>query len=165
MKKIKELAAKYEVTEETIITLLEGLKLSHGTQVQFNISELGGMGQWQSGMVMVGDMFNYGLKDKVNRLCTELAGLIDLLKDEKKESDKSSERRSLASFKGSQNGVHYAYFASENLLEIEEDGKITKYDTTGYSLGGVQQSQQGNEKKLSFTYPGGTASVKDFKKL
>ncbi len=54
MKKIKEIASKYQVSEETVRTLLEGLKVSGGRQVQFNIRELGGMGQWQSGGMVSG---------------------------------------------------------------------------------------------------------------
>ena len=46
-------------------------------QAQFNHPDLGGMGQWsQGGMIMVGDMFNHGLKAQVDALCNELAGLL-----------------------------------------------------------------------------------------
>lgn len=170
MKKIKEIASKYQVSEETVRTLLEGLKVSVGRQVQFNISELGGMGQWQSGgMVMVGDMFNHSLKAKVSELCSELAGLSQTIEEEEKPK-KKAEKQSVASkpsatFKGSQNDSHYAYYANDNLLEIEENGKVTKYNTAGYALSGVQQSQSNSLKNLSFTYPGGTVSLKDLKKV
>ena len=44
---------------------------------QFNIRELGGMGQWSGGgMTQVGDMFNDGLKQKVAALCQDLATLL-----------------------------------------------------------------------------------------
>jgi hypothetical protein len=44
---------------------------------QFNHWELGGGGQWmRGGMTMVGDMFNYGLKSKVDGLCSELSQLL-----------------------------------------------------------------------------------------
>ncbi|WP_428660115.1 hypothetical protein [Runella sp.] len=177
MKKIQEIASKYNVSEETVRTLLEGLKLSGGRQVQFNISELGGMGQWQGGMVMIGDMFNNSLKAKVAELCAELSPLSQtVLEEEKKQeeakpqkknetSKKPAEKRTLASFNGSQNGHRYAYFASEEVLELEEDGKVTKYSTKGYPLSGVQQSQDNGGRSLSFTYPGGTVSAKDLKKV
>ena len=56
--------------------LLTALVAGGGSQAQFNIPELGGMGQWsRGGMVMVGDMFNNALKARVDALCTELAGL------------------------------------------------------------------------------------------
>src|SRR5271155_1234873 len=43
----------------------------------FNHAELGGSGQWmRGGMTMVGDMFNYGLKAKVDGLCSELSQLL-----------------------------------------------------------------------------------------
>jgi hypothetical protein len=170
MKTIKEIASKYRISEETVRTLLEGLKVSGGRQVQFNISELGGMGQWQSGgMVMVGDMFNHGLKTKVSELCSELAGLSQTMEEEEKPK-KKTEKQTIASkpsatFRGSQNDSHYAYYANDDLLEIEENGKVTKYNTAGYALSGVQQSQSNSLKNLSFTYPGGTVSLKDLKKV
>ena len=57
--------------------LLGALAHGNGRQAQFNHPELGGMGQWsQGGMIMVGDMFNQGLKHRVDALCNELAGLL-----------------------------------------------------------------------------------------
>ena len=51
--------------------------VGHGTMAQFNHPELGGMGQWtQSGMTMVGTLFDHGLKARVDALCTELAALL-----------------------------------------------------------------------------------------
>jgi hypothetical protein len=35
------------------------------------------MGQWsRGGMIMIGDMFNQGLKHRVDTLCKELAGFL-----------------------------------------------------------------------------------------
>ncbi|AEI50688.1 hypothetical protein [Runella slithyformis] len=172
MKKIQEIAEKYNVSEQTVRTLLEGLKASGGRQVQFNISELGGMGQWQGGMVMIGDMFNNSLKAKVAELCSELAPLSQSMDEEAKGQDadiaetdrKSVEKRPSASFSGSQNGHQYAYYASENMLEMEQNGQVTRYSTEGYALSGVQQSQDNGGRSLRFSYPGGTVSVNDLKK-
>src|SRR5271168_563054 len=59
------------------MTLLQALVNSNGTMAQFNHWELGGNGQWMlGGMTMVGDMFNYGLKAKVDGLCSELSQLL-----------------------------------------------------------------------------------------
>ena len=58
-------------------TLLAALAAGHGTAAQFSHPELGGMGQWsQGGMLMIGDMFNNALKYRVDQLCTELAGVV-----------------------------------------------------------------------------------------
>lgn len=165
-KLIQDIAAKHNVSEQTVATLLDGLKASGGSQVQFNISELGGMGQWQPGMVMVGDMFNNSLKAKVQRLCEDIASAARSMPREQPTSFTSGITGSgSATFKGSQNSSHYAYYASEKRLMIEHDGKRTFYDTTGYPLTGVQQSQSGHEKRLSFTYPGGTVWLNDLKEV
>src|SRR5271169_3001978 len=59
------------------MTLLQALVNSNGTMAQFSHWELGGGGQWmRGGMTMVGDMFNYGLKAKVDGLCSELSQLL-----------------------------------------------------------------------------------------
>ena len=72
--KVTELAQRYGVSTEAVLTLLQALVHGHGTMAQFDHRELGGRGQWMhGGMVMVGDMFNQALKATVDGLCTELA--------------------------------------------------------------------------------------------
>src|SRR2546422_699970 len=75
--KVTELAQRYGVSTEAVLTLLSALMRGHGTMAQFDHRELGGRGQWMPGrMVMVGDMFNHALKAMVDGLCTELAALL-----------------------------------------------------------------------------------------
>jgi hypothetical protein len=75
--RIEELAQRYSVSTDAVMTLLQALVNSNGTMAQFNHWELGGGGQWmRGGMTMVGDMFNYGLKSKVDGLCSELSQLL-----------------------------------------------------------------------------------------
>ena len=75
--KIDELAQRYGVSTDAVMTLLQALVNSNGTMAQFNHWELGGGGQWMlGGMTMVGDMFNHGLKSKVDGLCSELSQLL-----------------------------------------------------------------------------------------
>jgi Short C-terminal domain len=74
--KIAELAQRYNVSTDAVLTLLYALVNGHGTMAQFDHPEFGGRGQWmQGGMVMVGDMFNHTLKAKVTELCTALVSL------------------------------------------------------------------------------------------
>ena len=76
-RRIDELAQRYSVSTDAVMTLLQALVNSNGTMAQFNHWELGGNGQWMlGGMTMVGDMFNYGLKAKVDGLCSELSQLL-----------------------------------------------------------------------------------------
>jgi Short C-terminal domain len=75
--KVTELAQRYGVSTEAVVTLLQALMYGHGTMAQFDHPEFGGRGQWMpGGMVMVGDMFNQALKATVDGLCTELAALL-----------------------------------------------------------------------------------------
>jgi hypothetical protein len=72
-----ELAAKYQVSPGAVEELIRALRAGGG-QAQFNHPDLGGMGQWAGGnMIMIGDMFNHGLKDRVAKLCQTIAGHLD----------------------------------------------------------------------------------------
>jgi Short C-terminal domain len=75
--RIDELAQRYSVSTDAVVTLLQSLVDGNGTMAQFNHRELGGGGQWmRGGMTMVGDMFNHGLKAKVEGVCSELSQLL-----------------------------------------------------------------------------------------
>jgi hypothetical protein len=70
-------AYRHGFSSAAVAEMLGAVAVGHGNQAQFNHYEFGGMGQWSSGgMVMIGDMFNNGLKARVSSLCQELAGLI-----------------------------------------------------------------------------------------
>jgi len=69
-----QIAAREGLSQGAVEALLTSLAAGGGAQAQFSHPELGGMGQWsQGGMVMVGDMFNNALKAQVDRICTELS--------------------------------------------------------------------------------------------
>src|SRR6202012_2449318 len=73
---IQKIANAHGVSVEAVEILVRALAAGNGAQVQFNHSELGGMGQWsRGGMIMIGDLFNSDLKHKVAQLCEELSPL------------------------------------------------------------------------------------------
>jgi hypothetical protein len=75
--KINDMAQRYGVSVDAVTTLLQAVVNGGGTMAQFYHPELGGGGQWmRGGMTMVGDMFNHGLKAKVDGLCSELSNLL-----------------------------------------------------------------------------------------
>ena len=77
LQKINDLARHYGVSTDAVMTLLQALLNSKGSMAQFDHRELGGAGQWMpGGMTMVGDMFNHGLKAKVDGLCSELSQIL-----------------------------------------------------------------------------------------
>ena len=74
---VDDLARRHGVGSDAVAALLCALELGNGAQVQFNHPDLGGMGQWsQGGMIMIGDMFNQCLKHRVDSLCHEIANLL-----------------------------------------------------------------------------------------
>lgn len=74
---VDDIARRHGFSSEAAVSLLRALAAGHGTQAQFNHPEFGGMGQWsQGGMIMIGDMFNQGLKARVDGLCRDLADLL-----------------------------------------------------------------------------------------
>jgi Short C-terminal domain len=74
---VEETARRYSMSTDAVRAILEALVASGGGMAQFNHPDLGGMGQWSSGgMIMIGDTFNSGLKSRIGALCAELSDLI-----------------------------------------------------------------------------------------
>lgn len=75
--RLSEIANRHGVSFGAVEHLLMAVMAGQGNQAQFNHPDLGGMGQWSlGGMIMVGDMFNNNLKARVDALCTELSNLV-----------------------------------------------------------------------------------------
>jgi hypothetical protein len=175
---IEELARRYFVSVDAVMTLLQAVINGGGTMAQFSHPEFGGSGQWmQGGMTMVGDMFNSALKTKVDSLCSELAGLAT--SQPHLASPAPSQKPGNASLfiadtgnrwwpanldapssTGSQNNVRYAIFPVGKRLAIEINGQMTLYDTMNHQIGGVGQ-QQGPDASLTFTSQFGLVRVAD----
>ncbi len=97
---VTDLAQRYGVSNDAVMCMLDALINGNGTMAQFNHPDFGGSGQWmQGGMTMVGDMFNYGLKSKVEGLCSELSALIA---NQQHELFKPASSQSQSQFQGGQ---------------------------------------------------------------
>jgi hypothetical protein len=59
---------------------------------------------------------------------------------------------------GSQNGMRYAFFPDKQRLLIEQDGKLTTYDSGDHQIGGVSQ-QGGGGSSLTFTSQNGPVDL------
>ena len=126
---LRSLAARYGVSVGAVEVLAHALARSGVRQAQFKHPELGGMGQWQPGMVMIGDMFNHALKARVDGLASELSGLINV-------GNTPGGFEPMAGFEAAwwpsvfgtpdsasgQNDLSYAYFAHSNRLLIRHRG-------------------------------------------
>ncbi len=185
---VDDLAQRYGVGTDAVLTLLRALVAGNGSMAQFSHPELGGMGQWsQGGMTMVGDMFNQGLKARVDGLCAELASLLrgqqaTFSGSYQSQSQSGSGGQSGTSLfvpatggassnwwpadlgwpgaTGAQNDVRYAWFPAARRLAIQIGGRVTVYDTQDHQVGGFSQ-QQGPGSSLTFTSQNGLVRVAD----
>lgn len=159
---VDELADRHGVSREAAATLLQAMVAGGGNQAQFNHVELGGLGQWsRGGMLMIGDMFNHGLKARVAALAEDLAtalrGDVPALTRftaSNMSASRGSGRWPVAlgspASSGSQNDMHYAVFPAMHRLAIERGGQITLYDTADHQIIGFGQ-QQGDGQSLTLT--------------
>lgn len=171
---VDDIARRHAVSVDAVQHLLMAVVAGGSTQAQFNHAELGGMGQWsQGGMIMVGDMFNNGLKARVDALCTELANLVrgaDIFQPALQSQAQfqgdgggvslfvpgafpsgnwwPGELGDAASV-GTQNNLRYAFFPRACRLAIDLGGQVKVYDTGNHQIGGFSQ-QQGGGQSLSF---------------
>ena len=161
---VNDVAQRYNLSQEAVICMLSAVNNGGGRMAQFNCPELGGSGQWmQGGMTMVGNMFNYGLKNTVNNLCSELSNalantqMFPVIPAGSKNSNQwwpADLGRPFSS--GAQNNIRYAVFP--NRLAIELSGQVTVYDSLDNNIGGVSQ-QQGGDTSLTFSSQYGTIAV------
>lgn len=161
---VNDVAQRYNLSQDAVICMLAAVNSGGGSMAQFNCPELGGSGQWmQGGMTMVGDMFNYGLKNTVNNLCAELSNalvntqMFPVVPAGTKNSNQWWPTDLGSPFSsGSQNDIRYAVFP--NRLAIQSNGQVTVYDTLDNNISGVSQ-QQGGDTSLTFSSQYGTIAV------
>ena len=170
---IADLARRHDVGVDAVLTLRGALERGRGEQAQFSHSDLGGMGQWSSrGMIMVGDMFNTGLKARVDALCAELSALVregaistgpaheGLPPGGNWWPDGCGTPRS----SGSQNDTRYAYFPETRRLAIQCGETVELYDTGDHRIFGVSQQRSGGED-LRFTSQRGTVRLDELERV
>jgi hypothetical protein len=104
------------------MTLLQSLVNGNGTMAQFNHRDLGGGGQWmRGGMTMVGDMFNHGLKAKIEGLCSELS---QLLARQRRASSRSRNQAISSSRVATWVQVRSAYLSQRLPLVLRDNGGL-----------------------------------------
>ncbi|PNG26618.1 hypothetical protein CR492_08015 [Methylocella silvestris] len=64
---------------------------------------------------------------------------------------------------GAQNNMRYAFFPQKHRLLIEQDGKLTTYDSGDHQISGVQQS--GGSQPPSFTSQNGPVRLDQLKQI
>jgi hypothetical protein len=174
---IGEIARRHGFSDDAGRAMAAALAAGNGAMAQFHHPELGGMGQWsQGGMLMIGDMFNNGLKANVGALAQALADAMarGALALRPRQSGGGSfggfqaqgfdrwwpEELGEPSSRGAQNGQRYAVFPQARRLAIERGGRVTVHDTGDHRIGGASQ-QQGATSSLTFSSHLGQISLED----
>jgi len=164
--RLADIAARHGISAGAAEALLRALAYSGGSQAQFNHPELGGMGQWQPGMIMIGDMFNSGLKARIEGICQELAGVVrsaPVFVAPPPGSTASATwwpaELGAPSTSGAQNDMAYAYFPAASRLALKNGSLVQLFDTSGFSIYGVSQQQGGPSQTLVFATDRGPMST------
>jgi len=75
---VADLSQRHGFSPDAVTHMLFAVLHGNGSMAQFNHPEFAGSGQWmQGGMLMLGDMFDHGLKARVDALCNDLSGLLE----------------------------------------------------------------------------------------
>ena len=168
---IKDVAARHGFSEGAARALLDAMESSRGAMAQFSHPELGGLVQWsRGGMLMIGDMFNNGLKARLSALADELARSFGA-DAETREPEAGlppmrfetaarwwPEELGEPASAGAQNGIRYAVFPDKKRLAVERDGRLSIRDTGENQISGVSQSQ-GAGSSLRFSGDRGTVDL------
>ncbi|MGY3438899.1 MULTISPECIES: SHOCT domain-containing protein [unclassified Marinovum] len=186
---VAEIAARHAISPDAALHMVRAVVAGRGTQAQFNHQEVGGMGQWShGGMTMVGDMFNTGLKARVDALCSDIAGILrnhamfaaPVSSQSQSQSNGHASTQSQGSGSslfipsapdwpaelgqpasvGSQNDLRYAYFPMKRRLAIDVAGRISVYDTGDHQITGFGQAQSGSQS-ITLTSQNGLVRVAD----
>lgn len=168
---IAEIAQRHGFSTDAARTIAEALRHGGGQMAQFNHPELGGMGQWVAGgMIMIGDMFNDTLKGRVAALCRDLAaacGPVPAAPELEPARDRGWWPAELGSpsVSGAQNEMRYAYFQEQRRLAVQQHGRVRVFDTGEHRISGFAQLQQGGSQTATFTSQAGPVRLEDLREI
>ena len=74
---VNDLSQRHGFSQDAVAHMMFAVLNGNGGMAQFSHWEFGGSGQWmRGGMLMLGDMFNHGLKGRVDSLCHDIANML-----------------------------------------------------------------------------------------
>lgn len=171
---IAALAERYGFSQGAVRALRDAMERGGGRMAQFQHPELGGMGQWQAGgLLMIGQLGNAELQARVGLLAEALRQAAHAQAGER--TPPSRPPAALAGLvglaapwwpadmgqpaaSGGQGDVRYAFFPALRRLAVLAGGALTLYDTLDHQVYGVSQ-QQGHSASLQFTSQRGMFTV------
>ena len=187
---IPHIAQRYHVSVDACRQLERALRATGGRQAQFDHPDLGGRGQWQPGMVMIGRMGDEQLKGRVAGLCAEISAIVQGMETSAPEALSRPPGTGAAgacaplaageswwpaalghpACQGQQHGVRYAYFPDRDRLLIQLGGQFCLYDTAGHRITGMAQQQRHEggrqaSSTLTFTDDRGEVRLADLREV
>lgn len=181
---VADIAERHGFKAEAGEAMAAALQRSGGSMAQFNHPDLGGMGQWsKGGMMMIGEMNNDRLKARVGDLARDLSDAVQsgAIGGNEQRSGRSEDsgspgsgsssssssggswwpsRLGSPSSTGSQNNSRYAVFPDQQRLAVDDGGRVTVYDTGSERIEGASQ-QQGSDTSLRFSTRSGSVRIED----
>lgn len=182
---VASLAERHGISTAGVRAVLTALKSGGGTMAQFSHADFGGMSQWSSGMTMVGDMFNDGLRSRLDAIATELAAYLRANPAAHSNDNADANRPEGVSYRsdrpgkssnwwpdglgapgsvGAQNDIRYAVFPNSRRLVIDDHGTTRIYDTSDHQIFGFGQAQ-GAGSTLTFTSQHGVVRVSELDEI
>jgi hypothetical protein len=169
MSDLETMANKHGFSLAAVQAVAEALRQGHGTSAQFSHPDLGGMGQWlKGGMLMIGDPFNHALKARVAALIDDLAGLPRTPAPAREVVPRAAwwpAELGTPSSTGAQNDIRFAYFRDRERLVIEDKGTLSIYDTHGLAIHGIGQQQGSGQGEIVLSTSGGPVRLSELPRV
>ncbi|MCU0721914.1 MAG: SHOCT domain-containing protein [Pirellula sp.] len=74
---VNDLSQRHGFNHDAVTQMMFAVLDGNGGMAQFSHPDFGGSGQWmRGGMMMLGDMFNHGLKSRVDALCQDISSIL-----------------------------------------------------------------------------------------
>lgn len=167
--KTGELSRKHDVSAGAVQELATAMHRGSGSLAQFSHPDLGGTGQWmKGGMLMIGDMFNDRLKARVAALCIDVADALGEPSEAPVQHHSSRDwwpaEFGNPSSVGSQNAMRYAFFPTSRRLVIDNNGKVSVFDTGDHVITGAGQ-QHSWQQSVTFSTVKGTLDLSSLRKI
>ncbi|MEO0560572.1 MAG: hypothetical protein AAF125_00560 [Chloroflexota bacterium] len=134
---IRAIAQKHRLSDNAVVVLAKALRRGHGRMARFNHRELGGIGMWGRGEVIIGDMRNESLRMQIWGAMNDLLPIITSHPPRKPEPEKDSTlvmpwwgdiTLGPPTVHGAFENMTFGYFLEPHRVILRNDGVITHYD-------------------------------------
>lgn len=159
-----DIAARHNLSPAAVEALAQALSRGGGMEAQFNHPDLGGKGHWIPGDIAIEDANNRVLKNRISRVCEELAAryrTVSVPAVTTRQSRWWDAAYGRADLSGEIAGVRYAFFRATRRLLVQREDTIQIYDTGDHTLIALLTDSSEAAESLVFETEGGSVQVRD----